>query len=61
MNFNWLMRMSRWARNPPSEKRVKYMLLIVAACLTLWAIEQFFGWPEALTPNQVRPRPIGIN
>ncbi len=61
MNWNWLMRMSMWARRPPSATRVKYMLLIILGCLALWGIEQVFGWPEALTPNQIRPRPSGVN
>ncbi|MEM8581676.1 MAG: hypothetical protein AAGF50_10825 [Pseudomonadota bacterium] len=40
---------------------MKYILLIVGLCLALWGIEQVFGWPDALTPNQVRPRPLGVN
>lgn len=47
----WLLRMYRWARNPPSEKTVKFVLAIVAFCLLLLAIELIWGWPDALTPN----------
>jgi hypothetical protein len=60
MNWNWLMRMSLWVRNPPSPQRVKLVLAIVAICIALWGIEQVFGWPEALTPNRIRPRPTGF-
>lgn len=49
MNQRWLFRMARWARNPPSEKRVKFVLSILALCLILAAIEHFVGWPEALS------------
>ena len=51
MNLHWLMRMSRWARNPPSWARVKLVLAVVAACLALWGIELIWGWPDALTVN----------
>ncbi|WP_164622933.1 hypothetical protein [Tabrizicola oligotrophica] len=56
MNFIWLMRMSRWARKPPSMGRVKFVLAIVAVCFALWGIERVWGWPEALTVNgKLRP------
>ncbi|WP_425090274.1 hypothetical protein [Tropicimonas sp. S265A] len=60
MNFHWLMRMSQWVRHPPSPQRVKFVLAIIAICGAIWGIELIFGWPEALTPNQVRPRPTGF-
>lgn len=60
MNWHWLARMSQWVRNPPSPQRVKLFLAILAACIALWAIEQMFGWPEALTPNHTRGRPVGF-
>lgn len=53
MNLHWLLRMARWARNPPSPARVKLGLAIIAICLVLAGIEHFWGWPEALTPNHV--------
>lgn len=49
MNFRHLLRMSKWSRNPPSEKRVKLVIGIVAACIVLVLIEKFIGWPEMLT------------
>ncbi|MBE1293109.1 MAG: hypothetical protein GJ677_11515 [Rhodobacteraceae bacterium] len=54
MNFRHLMRMNKWARNPPSETRVKLVLGVVAACILLVLIEKFIGWPEFLT---LEPRP----
>lgn len=57
MNTNWLLRMSKWARKPPSWKQVKFVLVIIAICFTLFAIEFWFGWPEWLKVNPVaKPR-----
>ena len=53
MNIHWLMRMARWARNPPSAKQVKFVLAIVAACAILFVIERYVGWPDALTADRV--------
>jgi hypothetical protein len=49
MNMRWLLRASRWARNPPSEKRVKLVLGVIALCLLLFGVERIFGWPDWLT------------
>ncbi|NVO22897.1 hypothetical protein HJ526_10465 [Donghicola sp. C2-DW-16] len=54
MNLIWLVRMSRWVRNPPSPQRVKLVLGVIALCLILVAIEHFWGWPEWLTVNDTR-------
>lgn len=51
MTVRWLLRMARWARNPPSMRRVVLVLGIVAVCLALFAVEYFIGWPEALSPD----------
>ena len=51
----WLIRMARWARNPPSPARVKLVLGVIALCLVVFGIEWLFGWPEALTPQKVKP------
>ncbi|MEM9968147.1 MAG: hypothetical protein AAF755_08620 [Pseudomonadota bacterium] len=55
MNVSWLLRMSLWARNPPSAARVKFVFGIVAICLVLFGIEKLFGWPDWMTPNRLRP------
>ncbi|WP_099823583.1 hypothetical protein [Oceaniglobus indicus] len=49
MNLHWLLRASRWARNPPSPGRVKLVLGVIAICLVIVAIEHFIGWPDALS------------
>ncbi|GGD32179.1 hypothetical protein [Sinisalibacter lacisalsi] len=40
------LRMSRWARRPPSEKRVKLVLAVIAIALAIWGLERVFGSPE---------------
>ena len=55
---NWLIRMSRWARNPPPPRKVALVLGVIAACLALWGIEHVWGWPDWLTvngPQHLRP------
>lgn len=49
MNSRWLIRMSRWARNPPPLRRVLLVFAIVAACLALAGAEKFGLWPESFT------------
>ena len=51
MNFNprHMIRMTKWARNPPGEKQVRLFFLVVAICLVLFGIDRIFGWPEWLT------------
>lgn len=51
MNLNWFLRMVRWARHPPSEKRVILVFSVIVIALAFWGWEQLFGWPEALTPQ----------
>ncbi|MEP2530529.1 hypothetical protein [Shimia sp.] len=51
MNIRHYLRMARWARNPPSEKRIKMVAAIIVACLALFAVERFVGWPDWMTPN----------
>ncbi len=54
MNMMWLLRAVRWVRNPPSEKRVLFLLAVIAACLAIWGIEQLVGFPDWLTPESTR-------
>lgn len=56
MNLRWMLRAARWARRPPSARRVVFVLAIVAACLILFAIERFVGWPDWLTAGDGRIR-----
>jgi len=49
--------MSRWARNPPSESRVRFVLGVLVICLLLFGFERLFGWPAWLTlPDTPRGR-----
>lgn len=41
-----LLRMSRWARNPPSEKRVKLVFGIILVALVILGVEWMGWWPE---------------
>lgn len=52
----WLVRASRWARNPPSPARVNLVLGIIALCLLLAGFEFVFGWPEWAQVDSVRGR-----
>ena len=53
----WLIRMARWARRPPSARRVALVAGVAAACLLLVAIERWIGWPDALTLDRAGPPP----
>ena len=46
LNPRHLLRMSKWARKPPGEKRVKLVIGIIVICLILFAIERWIGVPE---------------
>ena len=58
--LRWLWRAKRWAARPPSEKKVKMFLALLAVLLIIAGIERFIGWPEWMTlqptgRNVVRP------
>jgi len=53
LNPRHLLRMSKWARNPPSEKRVKLVLGVIIACFVLFGIERLVGFPAWLVPDNV--------
>ena len=52
--MRWFLRMSRWARNPPSEKRVLMVLAIIAICLAIYGIERLGLWPDWATAQRLR-------
>ena len=54
MPLHWLLRMARWVRHPPSAGRVRLVLIVLALCLALYAVERWIGWPEALSPARLR-------
>ncbi len=51
VGLHWMVRMKRWAQNPPSWGRVKFVFAIVFACILLYAYEYFYGWPDFLSVN----------
>ncbi len=51
----FFLRMAQWARRPPSARTVVLVLAVIAACLALYAVERWVGWPEALTGEWTRP------
>jgi hypothetical protein len=53
----WLLRASRWARNPPSEGRVKLVFGVIAFCLLIAGYEWMYGWPDWLTVNRISAKP----
>lgn len=50
----WMMRMARWARNPPPIWKVRLVVGVIAACLALVAVELLLGWPEWATVDRLR-------
>ena len=56
-NLLWLIRASRWARNPPSARMVKLVLAIVALGLMLLGLEHFGLWPDWATLDRPRGMP----
>lgn len=53
-NLIWLLRASKWARRPPSEKAVKFVFAIIGLGLLLVLIEWLGYWPEWATLDQGR-------
>ena len=54
MNPRWLLRAKRWAQNPPSPAKIRFVAVIIGISLLLYVVEQFWGWPAWLTPNNLR-------
>ncbi|WP_170357639.1 hypothetical protein [Ruegeria arenilitoris] len=57
MILRHLLRMSRSARNPPSDQRVKLVLGLIVLCLVIAGVEYMGWWPEWATsqPRKLRP------
>lgn len=53
MNPIWLLRMSRWARNPPSAARVKLVFGVVIAAGVIWGLDWLGFWPDWATAERV--------
>jgi len=52
MNPNWLLRMSRWARNPPSTTRVKLVFGAIILALLIFGLEWMEWWPDWATAER---------
>ncbi|MCR8723591.1 hypothetical protein [Frigidibacter sp. ROC022] len=52
-SFTQFLRMAKWARRPPSTRRVILVAVVIVVCLILFGIERLVGWPDWLTPNRV--------
>ncbi|WP_343115597.1 hypothetical protein [Ostreiculturibacter nitratireducens] len=46
MRLIWFFRMAKWARHPPSARRVVFILSIIAICLALAGAEWLGLFPE---------------
>ncbi|SFI85053.1 hypothetical protein [Celeribacter neptunius] len=44
--LRWMLRAKRWAQNPPSAKRVKFVFAVIAICIGLYAVEKTVGLPD---------------
>ena len=58
MNLRQYLRMARWARRPPSLRRVVLVFSIVAVCLALVGLERLGVFPEGfgLAPGRQMPK-----
>lgn len=56
-NLNQLLRMKRWAQNPPSLKRVLLVFGVVAACLVIVGLDWMGWWPDWARSERIRFRP----
>ncbi|EKE43592.1 hypothetical protein OCGS_2324 [Oceaniovalibus guishaninsula JLT2003] len=52
MTPHWLLRMRRWAQNPPAPRNVRLVLLLLAFIAALYLVERVWGWPDWLTPDR---------
>ncbi|MDC0737107.1 hypothetical protein N6L24_02325 [Cognatishimia sp. SS12] len=53
MNPRWLLRAALWVRRPPSRQRQILVAIVLALAALLFAVEYFWGWPEALSPEKM--------
>ncbi len=57
MSLRHFVRMSKWGRNSPSERRVKLVFGAILICLMIAGIEYMGWWPEwaESQPRKLRP------
>ena len=56
MNTRWLLRMSRWARNPPPLRMILLVVAVVAIAVVIGALEWVGWWPEWATRDRIPRR-----
>ncbi|WP_298932238.1 hypothetical protein [uncultured Ruegeria sp.] len=54
MNPRHFLRMSQWARNPPSKRRVQLVFGIILLCLLIFGVEYMGWWPDWATGEWTR-------
>ncbi|MEO0936738.1 MAG: hypothetical protein AAFY38_01140 [Pseudomonadota bacterium] len=54
--MRWLLMMSQWARNPPSDRRVALVFGVIVLVLVIWGIEALGYWPDWATAERIRMR-----
>lgn len=54
MNPRWLLHAKRWAQNPPSMKKVLFVVGIVVFCVALYGLEQLGLLPDRMAADRVR-------
>ncbi len=57
MNPRWFLRMSRWARHPPSQKRFYVVAVVLGIVLAIYALDRWGMWPDWATVEKLRMRP----
>lgn len=60
-NLGWFVRMSRWARHPPSGRMVVLVLSIIAISLVLLGLEKAGMLPDWASMDPRPPRPRLVN
>jgi len=55
--MRWFIRMSRWARNPPSPAVAKMVAAILVVMLLVYGLERMGWWPDWATAEKMRRWP----
>jgi len=55
MNIRHLLRMSKWARRPPSKQRMILLAVVLSLSLTVYGLDYFGYWPDWATAERIRP------
>jgi hypothetical protein len=63
INYRHLLRMARWARHPPSPRRVALVFGVVAVCLALFGLEKLgvipdFGFSDRPVGTSLKLKPL---